>query len=335
MADKFIKADNHILWIDIAKGLGCILVILGHFWYNAPHPKVNTLIYSFHIPLFFICSGFIFKIKKDSKFIDNIINRFKRLIIPCIFFIILGVIMCFANNLIPSYKELFKQIIYWDGVLPFNAPVWFFIVLFEVYFIIYLLMKEKLNNIIILVITVVSYILGYIVYKYNIFIPFGLNRALLCLGFFTTGILMRRVCDSNKNNKFLLVILLIVSAISWFIIALINGKVSIYGYIFNNYWLLVLSGILGSIAFLIVSYFISYIKLTKAFVKISSISIFLIGTHYILVYYLEKLVRPIWYTHKYIIYIVIMTVLMILIYMPICKVLDKYLPFITGKIKKD
>ena len=334
MADKFIKADNHILWIDIAKGLGCILVILGHFWYNAPHPKVNTLIYSFHIPLFFVCAGFVFKIKK-SQFIENVLNKFKRLMIPSLFFIILGVVMCMILNMITNYKELLKQIIYWNGELPFNAPVWFFIVLFEVYFIIYLLMKEKLNNIIILVITVVSYILGYIVYKYNIFIPFGLNRALLCLGFFTTGILMRRVCDSNKNNKFLLVILLIVSAISWFIIALINGKVSIYGYIFNNYWLLVLSGILGSIAFLIVSYFISYIKLTKAFVKISSISIFLIGTHYILVYYLEELVRPIWYTHKYIIYIVIMTVLMILIYMPICKVLDKYLPFITGKIKKD
>jgi len=336
MPNNSIKDNNHILWIDIAKGIGCILVVLGHFWYDAPHPKVNILIYSFHIALFFICAGFVFKIKNDSKFFNNIFIKFKRLIIPSIFFIIFGVIMKFIINDVTSYTELFKQIIFWEGFIPFNDPVWFFIVLFEIYFIAYLIFKNKLNTVKVLILTLFSFVLGYIVYEYKVFVPFGLNRALLCLGFFNTGILIRKVYDYFKNKKYklLLIIIFIVSILLWIITALSNGKVTIYAYNLGNYWLLMLSGIFGSITLLIISYLLSFIKYSKIFIKISSSSIFLIGTHYFLRYYLRNLAESIWFTNKYMIYIIIMTVVIVLIYIPISKFLDKHLPFLTGNINK-
>lgn len=43
--------------IDACKGIGILLVILGHT--NVPS-IVHTIIYSFHMPLFFIISGYLF-----------------------------------------------------------------------------------------------------------------------------------------------------------------------------------------------------------------------------------------------------------------------------------
>lgn len=64
-------------WVDIAKGIGIILVFLGHF--NIPD-TLRAEIYTFHIPLFFFLSGVVFNGHKP-------INRFlgdeaKRMIVP-------------------------------------------------------------------------------------------------------------------------------------------------------------------------------------------------------------------------------------------------------------
>ena len=48
-----MDTNNRIKWVDIAKGIGIILVIVGHtiaLEYSAP-------IYTFHMPLFFFLSG--------------------------------------------------------------------------------------------------------------------------------------------------------------------------------------------------------------------------------------------------------------------------------------
>ena len=47
-------------WIDACRGAGILIVVLGHC-----NPPFNKLIYSFHMPLFFILSGYLYKNKKD------------------------------------------------------------------------------------------------------------------------------------------------------------------------------------------------------------------------------------------------------------------------------
>ena len=42
--------------VDIAKGIGILLVVYGHL-----HNPINTFIYAFHMPLFFFLSGFFIK----------------------------------------------------------------------------------------------------------------------------------------------------------------------------------------------------------------------------------------------------------------------------------
>ena len=48
-----MDGKTRIGWVDTAKGIGLLLVIIGHL----PIPLVPVWIYTFHMPLFFFLSG--------------------------------------------------------------------------------------------------------------------------------------------------------------------------------------------------------------------------------------------------------------------------------------
>lgn len=66
--------------VDIIKGIGIILVIMGHISENL---FINRLIYSFHMPLFFILSGYAYiNYNKTNNIKDFIIKKLKTIVIP-------------------------------------------------------------------------------------------------------------------------------------------------------------------------------------------------------------------------------------------------------------
>ncbi|CAN5371509.1 acyltransferase family protein [soil metagenome] len=54
-----VDKGARVAWVDAAKGVGILLVIAGHVWWR-PGPA-HHLIYSFHMPLFFILSCYMVK----------------------------------------------------------------------------------------------------------------------------------------------------------------------------------------------------------------------------------------------------------------------------------
>jgi len=64
------------LWVDYIKVYACVLVAVGHFFQSMvsagimPQTGVydwfNTTIYYYHVPLFFICSGYLHQKKPAS-----------------------------------------------------------------------------------------------------------------------------------------------------------------------------------------------------------------------------------------------------------------------------
>ena len=78
---------DRLEWIDALRGLGILLVVLGHV---PPSYYIEKAIYGFHMPLLFILSGYLWKKSKSLK----IKKYFQRLIIP--YFILCGII---ANDI--------------------------------------------------------------------------------------------------------------------------------------------------------------------------------------------------------------------------------------------
>ena len=87
-------------WVDDVKVIACILVVLGHFFQSMTKANIlpendlyqwfNTTIYYFHVPLFFICSGYLYqKYSKVSDFINwkkNVIKKALALGVPYVTF---------------------------------------------------------------------------------------------------------------------------------------------------------------------------------------------------------------------------------------------------------
>lgn len=83
-------------WVDAVKVFACILVVLGHFFQSMVKSDIipethlyswfNQTIYYFHVPLFFICSGYLFQkftsVRSFGQWKNNFIKKFISLAIP-------------------------------------------------------------------------------------------------------------------------------------------------------------------------------------------------------------------------------------------------------------
>ena len=56
---------ERIHWIDIAKGIAIMLVVIGHVPDAFDAPFYRVAIYTFHMPLFFFLSGYVFSEKEN------------------------------------------------------------------------------------------------------------------------------------------------------------------------------------------------------------------------------------------------------------------------------
>lgn len=115
-------------WIDWAKVFGIYLVVLGHSLNGSM--LLWKWIYSFHMPFFFVISGYLDK-ASNTDIVDYIKKASKRLLIP---YLIFGTISIFVNvpmvdtqNIIEGGGKLLL-----GRPLYFAAGLWFVFSLFEV-----------------------------------------------------------------------------------------------------------------------------------------------------------------------------------------------------------
>lgn len=87
-------AKKHLLWLDMAKGLAICTVVLGHCMSDTT--GLHDIVYSFHMPLFFMLAGFTMRPKPRKTVL---VSSFRRLIIP---YIIVCCIMLFFAVVPPN-----------------------------------------------------------------------------------------------------------------------------------------------------------------------------------------------------------------------------------------
>ena len=134
------------IWVDNVKVVACILVVLGHFLQSMTKAKVlpandlyqwfNQIIYYFHVPLFFICSGYLYQ---KLSVVNNVHswgrNVLKKLLVLGIPYFTFSLATWFLKTLFSSSVN--SQIGGLGDILFFHptSPYWYLYALFFLFLI--------------------------------------------------------------------------------------------------------------------------------------------------------------------------------------------------------
>lgn len=269
--ENTLNQNKRMDTIDIAKGIGILFVIFAHVNYT---PEVLVLIYSFHMPLFFILSGVLFKREKYESFRTFIKRRLNTLILPYIFFYMAGLVYAYVSE--QMYGDLFditseeyiqyflEMFISHRSATVINTPLWFVPCLFAVeimYYFISGLKKKSLILPVCFLLTAFGWLLesGYLEFD-NKTLPWSLDSALFALSFYAIGnVFSPAVKDTiqrisqHKQRTFICLGLILICLLIWYPLAVMNGKITLGSKVLNNGFLLYATGILGTMIILAVS----------------------------------------------------------------------------------
>lgn len=336
--------NDRIKWIDTCKGIAMILVILGH----SHLPKIlQSFIYSFHMPLFFFLSGYVFNVKNTFK--EFSIKKLKTLYIPYLVFSLVIYIFDFtmyfiSNKIHKNYNFNFVNriigiILPWRGV--FSGVLWFLICLVVMEFIMWFIIKaSKNNNKIIIAITSIITIIGVIYIKLiGLALPFYIDVVFITFIYFSLGYSLKssKLLRNIKLNKVSIGIITMILFITYYINYLDLGKtnVELYESKIGNVVLYFLSAFSGIIIFVVISKKFEKSKILNFLGKNTLIYYSLQG---VLITILMQGLKLIPYLYKNtfttdLLRGIIMSIMTLFILIPISKLINKYLPFVIGKNK--
>lgn len=134
-------------FLDMAKGIGIFLVVLGHIEYIGE----GTLkwIFSFHMPLFFMVGGVLFRLKKEEErpFSETLFKRVRGILIPYISFSLALLTMAVLDFFLklPHHPSVSKRMIARGAVDTFTGYgvhiLWFLPAYFLAMLLFYLLVR--------------------------------------------------------------------------------------------------------------------------------------------------------------------------------------------------
>lgn len=203
---------KRIEWVDIAKGFSILLVIIGH----GVDGILRGVIFSFHMPLFFILSCVTFKFSTNADdFIRKSEKSFKHLFLPAVFIYFLRTILKTINDfssLINYSPDDMKQYVaniinvfvvgsgakttIGDTTIGALGVPWFLIVLFfgrTLFDYLQLKLKSKWLYITIIVCSITGICIGKLQW-----LPFSFDIALAIQPFFLIGYLIKKY-DIKKS----------------------------------------------------------------------------------------------------------------------------------------
>ena len=236
MENNALKSKNRIDWIDLAKGIGMILVVVAHtvciFMPGETEILVRGLIYSFHMPLFFILSAYTYRSSDSGEaFLKKTEKAFRHLILPAVVLFILQTIYDIAMQPDKAAQagwmdytaeriNIFvyasaKDVSIAGASIPNIGISWFLFGLFfgrTLYDYLHLRIKSK--KVLTAVICLLSFVGVTIGRVQNL--PFSWDIALAIIPFFAFGNYLKRI-DLNKNKWKAAAVCFVVWAVCFFI----------------------------------------------------------------------------------------------------------------------
>lgn len=188
--ESVISAKDRQTDLDIAKGIGIILVV----WAHAKGP-FSDYISGFHMPFFFFISGMLY-CNKDRSIKDYTVRKCKSLLAPfwwwnLIFFPVFFVLYYWKNwDPMIAFKGI-GEIILTLNKVPFLGTTWFLPALFWVSILVHIFIsylgKKKFCDCLLLIVGVLIAVLGF-----QITFPYKISRTLICALFYISGYLYQK-----------------------------------------------------------------------------------------------------------------------------------------------
>lgn len=261
--------EKRFLELDILKGIGIFLMVFDHVGWGM---TIHTYIQSFHMPLFFIVSGFLYK-KSDIRI--TIKKRSKTLMRPywifAVGYMILKLILLVYTGF--SRKEVWEMVIavfvYPTDInhMPFAPALWFLPCMFITNILYSVISKYaknmKMKGIIIGIITVCG-----IIYERKGFpiLPWTIETVATAIFFWYVGEILSKkyfVISKLFNNKIIVIFIWIISVI----LAFTNGCIDMRSARYYIASLYLLNGVLGTIAYWGIAVQLNLMKIVPSKIK--------------------------------------------------------------------
>jgi acyltransferase len=339
MQEVFLM-EKRIEWVDVLKGIGIIIVVLGHS--GVPY-ELKKFLLSFSMPLFFFISGYLFK--NESNNIGSFFKkRVRSLLIPYFWFSIITYMLWvmvernIKDSTTPTLKPLIG-IFYSNNIndfMVYNGVLWFLTCLFIVEMI-YSIINNKIKNRKHIMLIIVSFsILGYLDSLYfSIRLPWGIDVALTGVVFYGIGNLLQIYINNFFYSYHRKIGLLITSIIIILLTAIIernNTIVYMYDNTYGNYILFYLAGFMGIAASFAMALFISKSKILSFYGKNS---IIVLAVHIKIFSVFNIILKILGHNKSGTIFELVKgfaySLVSLLICIPIIFILNNYMPFILGR----
>lgn len=263
-----IKTNKRLNWLDYMKGIGIILVIIGHGFTR--EYSILTLVFSFHLALFFIVSGMTIKSTTFNLPVHKILVKYiKSIIVP---YYILG----FFVLLVEIFKNILQKDITVDNLISMTEKYvflyglkaeWFLPALFfAVVFVVLLLKLFKGNKILTLLVTAAVAVVCTLISNDNVFLirilTIGVSTFFVSFGYLVSDLFMNKSHKATaKDNLIYAGLCLLFTAVN-IPIAFYNGQVNLVDKVLgNNPILFYVTGILGTLSILFFCKLIDNLKL--------------------------------------------------------------------------
>jgi polysaccharide biosynthesis protein PslL len=215
--------SKRIEYIDIARGIGILLVVLGHNDFGYISPFVYKAIYSFHMPLFFFLSGYF--LNTSIPFFDFFKKRFHSLLKPYLFtiFLIYFTSVSFEGMSFRTAIQRITKSLYGAGHYIDWVQLWFLPHLFVVslYAFLFFAIFRKWNNRYVRWVALVAtlgisslFLQDFYPFNFSVFgkhyelfgLPFSLDLVLLSGFFFILGSEIKQIASEKTfENIYLLI----------------------------------------------------------------------------------------------------------------------------------
>ena len=311
-------------------------MILGHNQFLPDN--IESIIYSFHMPIFFFISGLFFK---RSNFQQLIKKSSYRLLLPyfLINLICLGIwVTSEYFNDTWSFERIVSRIgaillgLGYErfGLCPVCAPTWFLWALFWCRCMMNLYSKYCRHKVLKVTVTGLVIVMVIIMRKTNIIIPYAISSALMALPImifafeFKNHILYER---TKINNVVTIIISILIAAVSY-IINNKTGRCDIDAIWYGKSLLLFYIDAIASCLFLLIIFKdITYEN--KLILNISNGTIAIVGFHLIIAYYVCKI--SLFSNCPMILAAAITSLIVLFLCYPIIIACRNYFPAIIGK----